>query len=86
MKLRSNEILRAYVKERGFSVQRLATYAGCSKAFIGFLLTGDKTSCTPELADRIANALGAPVEGLFEPRTSASSGRNDKRNRRRIPA
>lgn len=79
MKLRSADVLKAFMKQKGFSVQRLATYAGCSKSFIGFLRTGAKTSCTDELATRISEALDVPKEVLFERKTSATSGRIDKR-------
>lgn len=78
MKLRSADVLRAFMKQKNFSMQRLATYSGCSKSFIGFLANGDKTSCTDKLARNIAEALDVPVEVLFEQRTSATSGRNVK--------
>lgn len=61
------------MKQKNFSMQRLATYADCSKSFIGFLANGTKTSCTPDLARRIAEALDVPVEVLFEPKASAGS-------------
>lgn len=79
MKLRSKEVLVAFMKQKDFSVQRLATYAGCSKSFIGFLRTGDKTSCTEALAKEIARALDVPLEVLFERKASAPSGRNTQR-------
>lgn len=79
MKLISHEVLKAHMEHKKFSVQRLATYAGCSKAFIGFLRTGDKTSCTKELAEKIALALDLPLEALFVTKTSAGSGQNTKR-------
>ena len=82
MKLRSNDILRAFMKQKGFSMKQLADYAGCSKSFIGFLANGDKTSCTPELAERIAAVLGAPTEAIFEPKTSAPSGHVSKPRRK----
>ncbi len=74
MKLRSAAVLKAFMDQKGFSMQRLATYSGCSKSFIGFLTTGHKTSCTAALAQEIARALDVPLEVLFEDRTSASSG------------
>lgn len=76
MKLRSKEILDAFMETKGFSNGRLATYSGCSRAFIGHLRSGHKKSCTPALAERIAEALDIPVEGLFEPKESAVSGDN----------
>lgn len=79
MKLLSKEVLQVHMAHKNFSVQRLATYAGCSKSFIGFLRTGAKTSCTKELADKIALALDLPTEALFVARTSADVGRGIKR-------
>lgn len=78
MKLHSKEILILFMDRKGFSIQRLATYSDCSKSFIGHLKSGHKTSCTPALAERIAEALDVPVEALFERRASAPSGRNVK--------
>lgn len=66
------------MKQKGFSMQRLATYSGCSKSFIGFLATGDKTSCTEALAVEIARALDVPVDVLFERRASDFAGRGIK--------
>ena len=79
MKLRSPEILQAFMNDKNFSVARLARCADCSKSFIGFLRTGAKTSCTPALAERIAEALDVPLVALFEAKTSAGSGQNAKR-------
>lgn len=79
MKLRSKEILIAFMDDKDFSTGRLATYAKCSRSFIGHLRSGYKTSCSPELADRISEALAVPRVALFDERTSATSGGNDKR-------
>ena len=74
MKLRSPETLRALMRQDDFSLARLARYADCSKSFISHLLSGRRSSCTPELAERITEALHVPVEVLFEPKTSPSEG------------
>lgn len=76
MKLRSAEILLAFMRQKDFSMARLARYAGCSKSFISHLTGGRKKSCTEGLALRIAEALDVPVEALFVPEPSAVSGRN----------
>jgi plasmid maintenance system antidote protein VapI len=68
MRLQSGEILRAFMRQRAISERTLARYAGCSRAFIGHLLHERKTTCTPELAVRIAEALSVPLEALFAPR------------------
>lgn len=75
MRLQSGEILRAFMRQRGISERTLARYAGCSRAFIGHLLHGRKTTCTPELAARIAEALSVPLEALFVPRMTTTPGR-----------
>lgn len=84
MKLRSAEVLKAFMNQKGFSMQRLATYSGCSKSFIGFLANGTKTSCTQNLAEEIARALDVPVEVLFESRASDSVGSTIKREAIRV--
>lgn len=76
MKLRSKEILIAFMDDKDFSNGRLAQYAGCSRAFIGHLRTGNKTSCTPKLAASIAEALDVPLVALFDARPSAASSSN----------
>lgn len=80
MKLKDKSIFVAHMDNprNPYSTGRLAQYVGCSRSFIGHLRTGYKTSCTPDLAERIAEALGVPIEALFDLRTSAGSGRIDK--------
>jgi transcriptional regulator with XRE-family HTH domain len=58
------------MEQDDFSLARLARYADCSKGFISHLLAGRRSSCTTDLAERIAEALGVPVEILFDPRVS----------------
>jgi transcriptional regulator with XRE-family HTH domain len=74
MRLHSGEILRAFMNKRGISERTLARHAGCSRAFIGHLLHERKTTCTPQLATNIAEALSVPLEGLFTPRSSNETG------------
>jgi transcriptional regulator with XRE-family HTH domain len=81
MRLKSPEILQAFMNQKKFSMGRLATYSRCSKGFISHLLAGRKTSCTEELAKRIAEALDVPLVALFDPRTSADSGHHDVQER-----
>lgn len=76
MKLTSPDTLRALMDQRGFSYERLARYAGCSKSFISHLAAGRKTSCTPMLAENIAEALEVPLSILFVDSVSATCGRN----------
>lgn len=62
------------MEQRGLSLSTLARYAGCSKSFISHLLSGRKTTCTPALAGRIAQALDVPLEVLFVPSASVANG------------
>jgi transcriptional regulator with XRE-family HTH domain len=73
MKLTSPDTLRALMAQRGFSLARLARYAGCSKGFISHLTSGRNKTCTPELAYRIAEALEVPTDLLFVAHTSTTS-------------
>lgn len=81
MKLQSKETLLALMRQRDFSYERLARYAGCSKSFISHLVKGRKNTCTPDLADRLAEALSVPTEILFMPSQSADSGQNTRDRR-----
>lgn len=85
MKLASTDTLRALMAQRGLSYETLARYAGCSKSFISHLTSGRKRTCTPQLADRIAEALAVPTTVLFVPLGSAASG-TSIRSGERIPA
>lgn len=78
MKLKSTDTLRALMEQDKFSLARLARYSGCSKGFISHLLSGRRSSCTVELGDKIAEALGVPTTVLFEVRVSPSSTLHDK--------
>ncbi|WP_218005566.1 helix-turn-helix domain-containing protein [Janibacter terrae] len=80
MKLKSADTLRALMEQDQFSLARLARYAGCSKGFISHLLSGRRSSCTAELGDKIAEALGVPTTVLFEVRVSPSSGSIDNQH------
>lgn len=65
MQVSSPEMLAATIRRRGLSLADLARQCGCSKSMVGHLTTGHKTTCTPDLAGRIADALDAPLELLF---------------------
>jgi transcriptional regulator with XRE-family HTH domain len=65
MQLSSPEMLAATIRRRGFSLADLARQCGCSKSMVGHLTSGHKTTCTPALAERIAAALGVPLDLLF---------------------
>lgn len=81
MRLTSPATLRALMGQRGFSNSRTARYSGCSPSFIAHLLVGRKTTCTPALAQRIAEALDVPLDILFVPTVSTPRGHVDNRVR-----
>ncbi|TPW95711.1 helix-turn-helix domain-containing protein [Mycolicibacterium fortuitum] len=76
MRLQSGDTLKALMQQHDFSMGRLARYAGCSKTFIYGLCSGEKRSCTPQLGERIAEALDVPVRVLFVVEGSSKSSRN----------
>lgn len=78
MRLTSKDTLRALIKQRGLSYGDIGQMADCHRTMISQLVNGNRTSCTPELAERIALCLGVPSEVLFVAQASATSGRGDK--------
>lgn len=76
MRLTSRDTLRALVRQRDFTYEELGELAGCSKGFIGHLIGGFRKTCTPELADRIAEELDVPRDLLFMEEESSDRGRN----------
>jgi transcriptional regulator with XRE-family HTH domain len=81
MRLISKDILRIHMEYKGYSHERLARYAGCSRGFISHLTMGRKNSCSTALAQRIAEALDVPLEGLFVPNVP-SAGRQTAKTRK----
>ena len=78
MRLRSGRLLRELMNTKGLSNQDVGMAAGVYRTFISALVNEARTSCTPEVAARIARRLDVPTELLFEPKTSAASRRNKK--------
>lgn len=92
MRLKSKDDLREYLvtKEdvdahrsgkagaQKMSQRGLADRVGVDPSFINHLTSGRRSTCTPYIAERIAEVLGVPVKVLFLP-TAPS-------NARRIPA
>ena len=70
MRLRDRNLLRAAIASQHFTIRDTAALSRCSPAMIGHLLSGHKTSCTPELAVRIEKALRVQPGSLFMPRSS----------------
>lgn len=59
------------------SVRSLATLVKANRSTIGYLLTGERPVVNEALAQRIAVALGVPVEDLFAPEKSSSEDEAD---------
>lgn len=70
MKLTNPELMKGYMERNDFSQARLGRYAGCSRQFIWQLLNGEAKTCTPEIANRIQEALGVLPGTLFTPSMS----------------
>lgn len=85
MRLASSDTLKALMEQRRFSHEQMARYAGCSRGFVSHLTSGRKNSCTPQLAERIAEALDVPVGVLFAPKSSPAGINHDNRQKK-IPA
>lgn len=75
MKVISQDVLKALIRARNLSYGDVGEMADCHRSMVSQLANGDRTSCTPELAERIARCLGVSIDVLFVPKVSADSGR-----------
>lgn len=78
MRLRSGGALREQMDRQGKSLADVARYAGVSRGFISHLTAGREKTCSPKVAQRIADLLGVGLELLFEVQVPPASGRGDK--------
>lgn len=74
MELRDRELLARYMEDRDMNQARLGRYAEVSRQFIHKLVSGEKKTCTPAVADRIEEALGVLKGTLFVPHASPIGG------------
>src|SRR5690349_5520481 len=81
MRLHSGKLLRELMNTKRLSNADVAMSAGVGRTFISALVNERRNSCTPRVAERIAERLEVPLEVLFTPKTSAASGNNNKRVR-----
>lgn len=66
-RLRSVDLLRGYITISGLTYRELATKAGVAHATLANLARpGGRTSCTAEVAERLAGALEVDTELLFK--------------------
>lgn len=70
------DTLAALIRQRGHTQAGAAAAAGCSASFMSKLCLGEKTSCSDDLAGRIADLLGVPTDILFMPAESSTGLRN----------
>lgn len=87
-KLKAPEILREFMKHKGFSITELARRATLertenggpkvSRQMISYLVNGDLHSCKPDLAACIELVLDVPAHAIFDvlPKSS-TDGQND---------
>ena len=71
MRLRSPEMLRQYMEFKRMKVRDLATAAKVSRATVGHLHSGARSTARPETARALEEALGCPPGLLFEARASS---------------
>jgi len=81
MRLHNGKLLRELMNTKHLSNAEVAMSAGVGRTFISALVNERRTSCTPKVAERIAERLEVPLEVLFAPKTSAVSGQNSKSGR-----
>ncbi|MEE6273481.1 helix-turn-helix transcriptional regulator [Georgenia sp. MJ206] len=74
MRLRDPKLLVGYMEMNDFTQARLARHAECSRQFIHMLVTGEKTTCTPAVGERIEEALRVLPGTLFVPKESTVVG------------
>ena len=75
MHIESGDTLLALMRQKGFTFARMGRYADVSQSFIFRLCNGEKRSCKPLTAERIAEALDVPVGLLFTEKQSPIVGR-----------
>lgn len=86
MDVKDHRILRGQMVVAGATNRSLAADVDCAHGMIGDLARGAKKSCSPELAHRIAAALGTTVDTLFfvessrEPRRNAQAREKERRH------
>ncbi|WP_426566422.1 helix-turn-helix domain-containing protein [Angustibacter sp. McL0619] len=80
MKLKSAGLMRELMGPGAcnLSLGELAEMSHCHKSFVSHLLSGRRSSCTPELAERIARSLRVPVTVLFDARLASTTGTENK--------
>lgn len=73
MRLKDRRMLHQYMEYRRVKIRDLAHAAQVSRATIGHLHSGARSSCSPKTARAIEEALGAPPGLLFVAQSSSVS-------------
>lgn len=84
MRLESGAKLRKRMNDEQRSLADVARYAGVSRGFISHLTAGREKTCTPRVAQRIAEIVNRDVEELFEVHVPPASCRTVKSQARRV--
>lgn len=79
MRLKSGAVLRALMDQQGRSLADVGRYADRDKTFIWALTHETRTTCKPEVAQRIAELLDVPLTVLFDPKVSPVKGQTGSR-------
>lgn len=58
--------LAEMIARAGVSQRDVADFAGCSRPLISYLVSGQRTTCRPELAVRMCYYLSCPLGFLFD--------------------
>lgn len=70
MQLRDSDLFTRYMENADYTQSRLARHAGTSRQFIHLLVTGQRRTCTKEVAGLIEEALRVLPGTLFVPHKS----------------
>lgn len=68
--------LNAAIAESGKSSRGIAAEVPCHPSMIDHLRSGRRVTCTPGLAERIAEVLGTEMNSIFVPNLSPRTGRS----------
>lgn len=77
MRLRDPERLKGLMAVHDCNQSRLARQAGCSRQFVHFLTTGQRRSCSEDIATRIEDCLSVLPGTLFAPEVSPTTGQSE---------
>lgn len=90
MRVISRERLYRRMVEKGYSCRSLArdvsVYRKVSSAMIGHLVSGERATCKPDLAEAIARRLDVDVDMLFVPSVSLDRGSVSKQATKNVAA